>query len=50
MLMVVVHNNQLITLEKIVHEEDPKAFMFINDAYQVLGNGFMPLNKVSDEK
>ena len=50
MLMVVVHNNQLMTLEKIVHEEDPKAFMFINDAYQVLGNGFMPLNKVSDEK
>ena len=50
MLMVVVHNNQLITLEKIVHEEDPTAFMFINDAYQVLGNGFMPLNKVGDEK
>lgn len=50
MLMVVVHNNQLMTLEKIVHEEDPKAFMFINDAYQVLGNGFVPLNKVSDEK
>ena len=50
MLMVVVHNNQLITLEKIVHEEDPTAFMFINDAYQVLGNGFVPLNKVGDEK
>ena len=50
MLMVVVHNNQLINLEKIVHEEDPTAFMFINDAYQVLGNGFMPLNKVGDEK
>lgn len=50
MLMVVVHNNQLITLEKIVHEEDPKAFMFINDAYQVLGNGFVPLNKVGDKE
>ena len=50
MLMVVVHNNQLINLEKIVHEEDPTAFMFINDAYQVLGNGFVPLNKVGDEK
>ena len=50
MLMLVVHNNKLMTLEKIVHEEDPKAFMFINDAYQVLGNGFVPLNKVSDEK
>lgn len=50
MLMVVVHNNQLMTLEKIVHEEDPTAFMFINDAYQVLGNGFMPLNKVENNK
>ena len=50
MLMVVVHNNQLITLVKSVHEEDPTAFMFINDAYQVLGNGFVPLNKVGDEK
>ena len=50
MLMVVVHNNQLIILENIVREEDPKAFMFINDAYQVLGNGFMPLNKVSKEE
>ena len=50
MLMVVVHNNQLMTLEKIVHEEDPTAFMFINDAYQVLGNGFQPLNKVENNK
>ena len=50
MLMVVVHNNQLMTLEKIVHEEDPTAFMFINDAYQVLGNGFVPLNKVENNK
>ena len=50
MLMVVVPNNQLMILENIVREEDPKAFMFINDAYQVLGNGFMPLNKVAEEK
>ncbi|MGN0906766.1 MAG: DUF2179 domain-containing protein [Bullifex sp.] len=40
----------LLDLENIVREEDPKAFMFINDAYQVLGNGFMPLNKVAEEK
>lgn len=43
MLMVVVPNNQLKLLEEIVHEADPKAFMFINETFQVLGNGFTPL-------
>lgn len=42
MLMVVVPNNQLRILEEIVHEADPKAFMFISEAFQVLGNGFTP--------
>lgn len=43
MLMVVVPNHQLHLLEKIVQEADPKAFMFISEAFQVLGNGFTPL-------
>lgn len=43
MLMVVVPNHQLQILEKIVHEEDPSAFLFINETYQVLGNGFKSL-------
>ena len=42
MLMVVVPNNQLRILEEIVHEADPKAFVFISEAFQVLGNGFTP--------
>ena len=42
MLMVVVPNNQLRILEEIVHGADPKAFMFISEAFQVLGNGFTP--------
>ena len=49
MLMVVVPNNQLTLLERIVHEEDPAAFLFINETYQVLGNGFKPLEKVASK-
>ena len=47
MLMVVVPNHQLHLLEKIVQEADPKAFMFISEAFQVLGNGFTPLRPQS---
>ncbi len=40
MLMAVVHNRQINALERIVHEEDPDAFMFVNETYQVQGQGF----------
>ena len=46
MLMVVVPNQQLTLLEEIVREADPAAFMFITETFQVLGNGFTPLNRV----
>ncbi len=49
MLMVVVPNNQLGLLERIVHEEDPTAFLFINETYQVLGNGFAPLKHIAEK-
>lgn len=49
MLMVVVHNHQLQLLEKIVHEEDPTAFLFINETYQVLGNGFKSLERAANK-
>ena len=45
MLMVVVPNQQLTLLEEIVRDADSKAFMFITETFQVLGNGFTPLNK-----
>lgn len=45
MLMVVVPNNQLRLLEEIVHQADPKAFMFISETFQVLGNGFKPFKE-----
>ncbi|HKM06759.1 MAG TPA: YitT family protein, partial [Sphaerochaeta sp.] len=45
-LMAVVHNQQINTLIQIVHEEDPKAFMFVHETYQVLGEGFVPMKRI----
>ncbi len=50
MLMVVVPNNQLTLLEEIVHESDPKAFMFITETFQVLGNGFESFRRALADK
>lgn len=46
LLMAVVHNQQINTLMQIVHEEDPKAFMFVHETYQVLGEGFVPMQRI----
>ena len=46
MLIAVMHNRQLNQLTKIVYEEDPNAFMFIQDTYEVLGEGFVPIGNV----
>lgn len=48
-LMVVVPNHQFNALIRIINEEDPKAFVFVNEAYQVLGRGFRNLKKASEE-
>ena len=45
-LMAVVHNQQINTLIQIVHEEDPKAFMFVHETYQALGEGFVPMKRI----
>jgi hypothetical protein len=54
MLLAVVHNQQINHLIQIVHEEDPNAFMFVHEAYEVLGQGFVPIAKImpvlDDEK
>lgn len=47
MLMTVVHNQQIAQLTHIVHEEDPKAFMFVHETYQALGEGFVPMTKIT---
>lgn len=50
MLLVIVPNNQLRKLIQIINEEDPKAFVFVQEAYQVLGNGFKPIKKVAEDQ
>lgn len=50
MLLVIVPNNQMNTIMKIIHDEDPKAFVFVTEAYEVLGRGFVPLKKVADKE
>ena len=49
MLLVIVPNNQMNAMMKIIHDEDPKAFVFVTEAYEVLGRGFVPLKKAADK-
>ena len=49
-LLVIVPNNQLHALTKIINEEDDKAFVIVTDAYEVLGNGFHKLRKAAESK
>lgn len=39
-LYIVISERQLLTLQKIVHELDPKAFVTVTDIHQVVGEGF----------
>lgn len=50
LLFVVVPNNQLQQITKIINEEDPTAFVLVQPAYEVLGKGFAKLNKAADKK
>jgi len=43
MLMAVIPNQQISRLTVLVHETDPKAFMIVQEAYKVLGEGFTPI-------
>lgn len=43
MLMAVIPNQQISRLTVLVHETDPKAFMVVEEAYKVLGEGFTPI-------
>lgn len=46
LLMAVVPNQKINALMQIVHEEDPKAFMFVHETYQALGVGFVPMERI----
>lgn len=43
-LMTVIPNQKISRLNAIVLEADPKAFMIIEEAYQVLGEGFSAID------
>ena len=47
-LLVLVQNHQYQKLLRIINTSDPSAFVFVNEAYNVMGNGFIPLKKVAD--
>ena len=49
LLIVIVPNNQLNYLMKIISVEDPTAFVFVTEAYEVLGRGFVSLKKIADK-
>ena len=43
-LISVVSSREVIPIKKIVRQEDGKAFMFITDTHETLGEGFSALN------
>lgn len=46
-IMTVVSNHKLGQLTNIVHQADSRAFMVIQEAYQVLGEGFSPIEEAA---
>ena len=49
-IMSVVSNQQLTTLTALVKQIDDKAFMVVQNAHQVLGEGFIPMSKAINMK
>ncbi len=49
-IMSVVSNQQISTLTALVKQIDDKAFMIVQNAHQVLGEGFVPMSKVINMK
>ena len=33
---------------RIINQEEPSAFVYVGEAYRVMGKGFSPLRKVAD--
>ncbi|NLA98400.1 MAG: YitT family protein [Spirochaetales bacterium] len=46
-IMTVVANNKLGALTNIVHRHDKFAFMVVQEAYKVLGEGFTPIEEAA---
>jgi uncharacterized membrane-anchored protein YitT (DUF2179 family) len=46
-IMTVVANNKVGELTNIVHRSDKQAFMVVQEAYKVLGEGFTPIEEAA---
>lgn len=46
-IMTVVSNNKIGALMNIVHNHDNRAFMVVQEAYKVLGEGFTPIEEAA---
>jgi len=46
-IMTVVSNNKVGELTNIVHRADSQAFMVVQEAYKVLGEGFTPIEEAA---
>ena len=47
MVLAAVKKQQIAELKELVMEIDPKAFLIVQEAHQVLGDGFSRYNKHS---
>ena len=46
LLLAIVPNQQIYQLMRLVHEIDPRAFVMVSEAYQVMGDGFIPMERI----
>lgn len=46
-IMTVIENHKVARLTNIVHETDKRAFMIVQEAYKVLGEGFSPIEEAA---
>jgi len=46
-IMTVIENHKVAQLTNIVHEADKRAFMIVQEAYKVLGEGFSPIEEAA---
>ena len=46
-LMVAFKQKEIVQIKQVVHETDPRAFMIVCDAHDVLGEGFGDYNQIT---
>ena len=46
MLFAIIPNQQIYQLVRVINGIDPKAFVMVSEAYQVMGKGFSPMRRI----